>query len=347
MVNHTPIPFSCSQNEPNAAVWDDLLGEFRALGGIAENLTLREGAHGRGLFAVDPSRPVRLFVPGNLLIPVRETEVREGQLVVRDSAPVGVRERTLFATYHRHFGWGNGGFDAQWREQEEWCGLSDAVRAQVGAMMGAPEDRFLAPTEAICRMRYLNSRAIPHQGTLTLMPFMEIINHDLSGTCYRGEGDGKLVEGHFADEVLVRYGIGDAWSRATLYGFADRTIWGHSLVCGLPAGSLRLVIGRNFRARNESNGVPLPEIERIGDQLIFSFLMIGHRENIELSGALFKEFMSQFGVENADRLFNLIHLFNRSQYLKLLRLLAAEEGGVASMLREAVLNQLDAISAYC
>ena len=40
--------------------WDALLAEFRALGGTAENVILRQGPHGRGLFSLNPSDPVRL-----------------------------------------------------------------------------------------------------------------------------------------------------------------------------------------------------------------------------------------------------------------------------------------------
>ena len=39
----------------------DLLQWFRALGGVADNVQLRQGPHGWGLFVVDPEQPVRVF----------------------------------------------------------------------------------------------------------------------------------------------------------------------------------------------------------------------------------------------------------------------------------------------
>ncbi len=43
----------------------DLLQWFRALGGVADNVQLRQGPHGWGLFVVDPEQPVRGVHPGS------------------------------------------------------------------------------------------------------------------------------------------------------------------------------------------------------------------------------------------------------------------------------------------
>ena len=46
----------------------ELLSQYRALGGVADNVQLRQGPHGWGLFVVDPGQPVRVFTPAHLLI---------------------------------------------------------------------------------------------------------------------------------------------------------------------------------------------------------------------------------------------------------------------------------------
>ena len=48
--------------------WDELLDEFRALGGTADNIRLGHGEFGRGLFPVDPAKPVVIDIPDNLLV---------------------------------------------------------------------------------------------------------------------------------------------------------------------------------------------------------------------------------------------------------------------------------------
>ena len=42
--------------------WNEMLDEFRALGGVAENIRLGHGVFGRGLFPIDPAKPIRIVV---------------------------------------------------------------------------------------------------------------------------------------------------------------------------------------------------------------------------------------------------------------------------------------------
>ena len=48
--------------------WDFLLSEFRRLGGIADNICLKEGEYGRGIFSVNPNLKARIFTPSKLLV---------------------------------------------------------------------------------------------------------------------------------------------------------------------------------------------------------------------------------------------------------------------------------------
>jgi len=43
--------------------WNEMLEEFRALGGVAENICLKEGQYGRGLFPREPSKPIQVQIP--------------------------------------------------------------------------------------------------------------------------------------------------------------------------------------------------------------------------------------------------------------------------------------------
>ena len=60
--------------------WGELLATFRELGGIADNVRLGEGPFGRGVFVCDPSKPATLHASENLLVPIDDLEIRDGQL---------------------------------------------------------------------------------------------------------------------------------------------------------------------------------------------------------------------------------------------------------------------------
>ena len=47
------------------SAWDDMLDEFRALGGTADNIQLGQGQFGRGLFPIDPGAPIAILGPAD------------------------------------------------------------------------------------------------------------------------------------------------------------------------------------------------------------------------------------------------------------------------------------------
>ncbi len=335
--------------------WEDLLAEFRALGGIADNLSLREGPRGRGLFPIDPARPVRLHVPGNLLIPVTALELRDGQLVVaaggmmpNGTMPggdrIGERERAFLAAYQRHFGWGSDARDALMRDQAEWARLPAAVQEKMLAA-GVPEERFLPPSEQLCLSLFLKTRIIHHKGTRVVMPVMEMVNHAEGEGRYQLTDEVFLIEKTFPDEVLVSYGNADPWGCATEFGFAERTISGLSLACAVSLGNVRISIGRDLNDFNR-NGTPIPRAT-YGDGVIsIPFLVLGNRDDPMAPANHFQALIAGRGVANGDRIFNFVHRYNRDHYFELLRRLDGAPGHVAAMLRAATLYQLEAISAH-
>ena len=69
--------------------WDAMLAEFRGLGGIADNICIRDGQFGRGLFPIDPSKPVDVYIPESLLIDVQHLHFAYADLRVGPECPAG------------------------------------------------------------------------------------------------------------------------------------------------------------------------------------------------------------------------------------------------------------------
>lgn len=115
------------------SVWNELLSEFRALGGTAENVRLGTGRFGRGLFAAEPGRPLVLHAPENLLVATADIRFEHGALKIAPDAPVGPRERRFFEDYHAELSWGGGGRAEIERIFADARSLPDSLRRALSA----------------------------------------------------------------------------------------------------------------------------------------------------------------------------------------------------------------------
>src|SRR5689334_11923402 len=151
--------------------------------------------------------------PPNLLVPSKDTELRNGELVVKDSALLGERERKFFATYQKHFSWGAAGFDQLWQAQMALNHLPQNVKDMLNEIGPFVPDRFSEPTESLCHSRYLNTRQFSYNGQPVVMPMIELANH-------RGQArqldceDGLKIAGSFEDEIFFDYCPDDCWGMA-------------------------------------------------------------------------------------------------------------------------------------
>ena len=92
--------------------WSQMLDEFRALGGKAENVEQRRGRYGNGLFPVDPEQSIHITVPEHLLIDSEHLVLEGEALVVSPSIEVTLDARGFIARYQKYFSWGAEGRNA-------------------------------------------------------------------------------------------------------------------------------------------------------------------------------------------------------------------------------------------
>ena len=91
------------------ANWNFLLSEFRRLGGIADNVCLKEGEYGRGIFSVNPSLKARIFTPSKLLVKKDDIYLEDNKLRIKKDKEYNQEIRNFFNFYQDNFSWGSGG----------------------------------------------------------------------------------------------------------------------------------------------------------------------------------------------------------------------------------------------
>jgi len=333
---------SLRNNTPRSK-WDEMIEEFRALGGVADNIGQRCGSLGRGLFSVDPKKPVRIFVPENLLINVKEVVFENGVLRVKKGASVGERERSLFEYFQNEFSWGNGGKS----DCEEFFDRIDTLPEHVRDLL--VRDLRLAWLGALdkgddrTQARFINSRMIAYGDGHVLMPVLELANHGVNGCSYDFKS-GVSIQGSFKAEVLAHYGTVDPYGAFENWGFASSEPVAFSLPATLMVGSRSLGIARDIFKKHARGNFRIPVLDTEETKVRVSHLMLGHARFPRLSKGIFYKLMKDIGEPRAEAIFDEVRRYNIQKFLKLMEALDGHEGPMISTLIQMCRYQISAIS---
>ncbi len=321
------------------SAWDEMLDEFRALGGTAQNIRLGEGALGRGIFAVDPAKPIAIRIPENLLMETADAAFDNGAFRVRPGSKIGAREKAFLESYEERFSWGGGGREdiAQVFEQAQTlpAELRERLRAEFrcGDWFGA----FTPKTVEDC---FLASRCIAWQGRMVVMPIVELVNHGV-GADY-DTANGVSLAGNFADEVLVRYSEIDSYGLFLNWGFAHPQPQAFSIALGGDIAGVRLRIVRDLSEFHLPGR--LPRLTNAGGAATLDFLMLGDRLHPRRAKTIFYKLARDAGLAGFEEVFDTIQHANRMHFLKLLAVVEGFEVPIAHTLRRMARYQLEAMS---
>ncbi len=324
-------------DQRTSRVWEDMLDEFRALGGVADNICLKEGRYGRGLFPLDPAKPVKVHIPESLLIDVKHAEVDGDVFRVGAGARLGAREKAFLENYEREFSWGVG-----WRETAGLLQMMHDAPAEVHEIL--KDLPWLAgPTPEAIRERFFATRTIGYKGTSVIMPIVELANHGHVGRYRKVNGVG--LGGLFPGEVLVRYRLCDPLQMFGQWLFAsDSEFLALSLPLTLNSKSGSLVIGIDDVSLESGRAPFFPKVKADGDRLTLSYLVLGNKKFPRVPRGTFYKIMREAGMSGAEEAFDRIVHLNR---LRLHSLIAASEGAappLGPLLRRVVRYQLEAMS---
>lgn len=330
------------------SAWSELIDEFRALGGTAENVRLGHGNRGRGLFAVDPARSVQIRAPENLLLPKDDVVFKNGRFAVSPDAKVGERERSWLERYENEFSWGAGGRSETEAFFEGVYALPQPIREKLARSFGMKLLLRELSSELV-QERFLDSRVITYQERKVVMPIVEMVNHGPA------EGydcsDGVMVGGEFSGEVLVEYGDEDSLGMFRSWGFA----------CGRPnAMSLSVTIQTEFGPllvlRDKEDGtlvdvmvgdrmrIRLPRLSVEEGTTKLSFLLLGQYGFPRIPKGVFQRVFRDAGHAVKDETFEMLQHVNRMAFLRLLKDFEGVSGPVIDTIRTVCRMQLETLS---
>ena len=323
--------------------WEELLEEFRALGGIADNLSHRRGPLGMGLFPREQGKPVHLLVPRRLLIPTDHIVFESGAMRIISSFPCTSREKAWFEHYQAAFSWGQARLQID-RFVKEMLDLPKDIQMELERVF---QIRF-AQDAGFVRSFFVDSRKLRSEGQSTIVPLVELANHGHLGA-FTNSQEGIGIQGHFSGEVLVAYANLDAWAMFKTWGFASDERVGFALPMRMDIPCGRLAIGRQLE-RFDVGEVPgvgtvkVPHLQIQDKEIVLSYLGLGNETFPRLQRSIFCHLWRKARLPDPEETFDIIVRANRLLFLNLIESLQDLDGPASRVLREMATYQLSGLS---
>jgi len=323
-------------DEKPRPLWDEMLDEFRVLGGTADNVCLGEGKFGRGLFPIDPSKPIKVHIPESLLVAREHVEFVNDAFRIKPEAPIGAREKSFLENYERDFSW-----SVSRRYTHDLLQMMDETPAELREHLSKFCKRWMAgPTPEAVQERFLSSRVVRYKGQSVIMPIVELANHGDATEYVHKNGVG--LSGQFADEISVRYCLSDPWRIFANWGFPSAS---ETFALSMGMNNPQIAIGEDDVSDSDMDPAKpfFPKVSREGTQLRLSYLMLGNRRWPRLPRGIFHRIMKDAGRLKADEIFDIILHRNRTEFYKLLEATEMAAPPLGRLLRTVITQQLKAM----
>ena len=320
------------------SAWNEMLDEFRVLGGVAENIRLGEGPFGRGLFPIDPSKPIHIDIPEHLLVPLEHVVIENNDFRISPASTVGARARAFLEAYEQDFAWGPGRLEVE-RFLAAMNELPEALRVLL-SKLGLR--RFFNPVSpGLLKKWFFGARCINFRDCKVVMPIVEMANH--GGTAKYDRQSSVGLHGAFDGEVLVRYcATTDPLDVFLNWAFAAKEPMAFSLERATQIGGKQFEIRRDFTHDSPAPFIPAVTID--DTRIVVQYLLLGHQQFARLPKAAFRRAMAPAKLADPDELYEFIQFANRQDFLELLNVLSTVDSPVVPALRNLALNQLGALS---
>lgn len=327
------------------AGFQDLLGRFTALGGIAENICQREGEYGRGIFPVDSSRRAKIMTPKNLLIDRDDVCISRDEIYVKDSSQFSSKDKN-FIELNYNYAWRDGGNVCAAEFLKYVSMMPESVKNQLLGCGFIGKDLLNScPDESGVLKRFIDERVVSFEGNSVLASIWDLVNHSsfsppLRITSYGVET--PPIEPSL-EEILHKYSGKNSpigmWKK---YGFACDCVFAYSIPFNINIGSKALAIRCAGQLGLGPKEKTIYSID--GDILSIKSLPVGCL-SISLPKENFKSILFSVGLsaDVANRLFPKIREVNLKARRDLIDSLQESGTGAKAQLYKALMYEIELI----
>jgi len=289
--------------------WDFLIAEFRRLGGIADNVTQKEGEYGRGIFSVDPNLKVRIFTPSKLLVNKDHIYLEDNKLRIKKDKQYNQEIRNFFNFYQDNFSWGFGGQETTELFEKGLSLFNPKLRELLKkyALVDL-EERHKGNWNNIIKEQFLSSRVFKFKNSKVVVPIVELVNHKVRSLPFISSEKG-ISTPNFPSvngELRHSYGNMSPLSRFFYQGFFSE----ESMVFSIPFSINLKNIGKNIVCKGSVLQNDYLKIDRFENEIILDGLPIADLNHPRLPYDYFDQILRKIGdlKISQDLLFKIFQL---------------------------------------
>ena len=323
--------------------FSEILEKFRALGGVADNIELRNGQFGRGIFPINSKLPVKIITPTHHLVSPSWLKLnRENHIRINPKLGLDPAFIDFYESYQQFYGWSNVGINELNDYHNELIKLPKSIK-QFLLLFGWQNADFDKKNINDYLNEYLASRQIRIGNESKLMPIVELINHSHDGKQYLAS-EGVKFEGTFKGEVLACYhGSFDAIHFFRIYHFNSESTTVLSCDVKIDVPNLGSINISRFDAMVDiKDGVITPRMVKKKNGIQIDFLELVNNKNKLSPRKVFIDGIRQFDISLlvANQIFDGLIEHNRKAYTDFISECRLSNNKVAKQLESIALNQL-------
>ena len=304
----------------------------------------RKGSNGMGLFPIDPSKPVEIFIPDALLVPIEDIELQDGNIVLKEHKNFPEGYADWFSRYEQNYSWGAEGKEKTLAFEEGLKALPSKIQSFLDKLglynteRNSPEGN---PDTNLLDI-FSQTRCIRRSGLHKLMPIVDLVNHSPAANHYIVSEEGVAIKGMYDGEILARYNVLDPIRRFFSHGFNDKEPFAFSIRCQIKHQDKFIIVQGGV-----SNSPLKPcKIVLNENRLIIKQPLLGSSRSPKLPRTLFLQACSNLEGIDALELFDQIQQQNTLALVSIIKELQDIDGSTASLLRSGCLDQLAALSHH-